>query len=92
MIELLEQVGTLRVLLKVYERPHYITELVRMDINPNGVASLDTLRRIRMNLVELRLITEEIEEGPRPKTFLVITPKGRRVAEKIKEIVEILEE
>jgi DNA-binding MarR family transcriptional regulator len=63
-----------------------------MDINPNGVASLDTLRRIRTNLQELDLITQEIEEGPRPKTFLVITPKGRRVAEKVREILEILEE
>ena len=38
------------------------------------------------------LIIEQIEEGPRPKTFLVITEKGRRVAEKVKEVLEILEE
>jgi len=38
------------------------------------------------------LIIEEIEEGPHPKTFLVITDKERRVAQKIREIQEILEE
>ena len=53
---------------------------------------LDALRKVRRNLAELGLIIEKIEEGPRPKTFLVITEKGRRVAEKVKEILKILEE
>jgi DNA-binding MarR family transcriptional regulator len=52
---------------------------------------LDALRKVRFNLSKLGLITEEIKEGPRPKTFLIITPKGRRVTEKIKEILRILE-
>ena len=92
MLELLEQTGMLRVLLRVSEKPRYVTELVRSSINENGIASLESIRRIRIGLTRLQLITEEIEEGPRPKTFLVITEKGRRVAEKIAQILEILEE
>jgi len=92
MIELLEQTGSTRTLLLLSERQHYVSELVRSTINPDGVASLDSLKKVRRNLAELGLIIEQIEEGPRPKTFLVITEKGRRVAEKVKEILEILEE
>ena len=33
-----------------------------------------------------------MDEGPRPKTFLIITPKGRKVAELIKRIQDVLEE
>jgi len=54
------------------------------------VASLDSLKTVRYNLGELGLITEETEEGVRPKTFLVITEKGKLVAEKIREIQKIL--
>ena len=91
-LELLEQIGALRTLLSTLEKPRYITELHRTSVNPQGVASLDALRKVRLNLAELGLIIEEIEEGPRPKTFLVITEKGKRVAEKIREVLAILEE
>ncbi len=91
MLELLEQTGVLRVLLSVSEKPRYITELVRSSINEGGIASLESIKKTRKSLAELGLIIEKIEEGPRPKTFLVITEKGRRVAEKIAEILQILE-
>ena len=92
MLELLEQTGALRCLILTSEKPRYITELRRTSVNPDGIASQDALRTIRANLSELGLIKEEMEDSIRPKTFLVITEKGKRVAKKIKEILEILEE
>ena len=91
-LEKFEQTGALRTLLLVEEKPRFITELKRSSIHPEGIASFDTIRSVRDNLAELGLIKEEMEEGARPKTFLVITEKGKRVAKKIKEILEILEE
>ncbi|MHA1956779.1 MAG: hypothetical protein ACW968_07610 [Candidatus Thorarchaeota archaeon] len=89
-LEFLEQTGALRTLLLVSQRRRYITELRRTSVNPEGVASQDSLKKIRYNLHELGLVTEEMEEGIRPKTFLVITEKGKLVAQKISEIQEIL--
>jgi len=73
------------------ERPRYVTEFLRSGLNPEGIVSQDALRKCRQNLRQLGLIVEETETGPRPKTFLRLTPKGQRVAEKIREILEILE-
>jgi len=91
-LKLLEQNGAVRSIILISERNRYVTELLKSSINPEGIMSQDSLKKVRHNLAALGLITEEIEEGPRPKTFLVITEKGRRVAEKVKEILEILEE
>ena len=91
-LDLLEQTGALRVLLLLNEKQRYITELRKSSVNPEGIMSQDSLWKCRRNLTELKLIIEEIEDGPRPKTFLVITEKGRRVAEKIAQILEILHE
>jgi hypothetical protein len=33
-----------------------------------------------------------MEDSIRPKTFLVITEKGKRVAKKLREILDLLEE
>lgn len=90
-IEFLEQTGALRALLLIGERPRFITELKSSSINPVGIVSLDALKIVRRNLADLGLIREEMEEGARPKTYLVITEKGKLVASKIKEIQEILE-
>jgi len=91
-LELLEQTGILQSLILLLEKQRYITELRRTSVNPVGIASQDALTRIRQNLTQLGLITEEIEEGLRPRTFLVITDKGRRVAQKLKDIQEVLDE
>ncbi len=72
--------------LTVCSSPSYIL------VWPDGIMSQDSLKKYRRNLADLGLIIEQIEEGPRPKMFLVITKKGRRIAEKIREIMEILEE
>jgi hypothetical protein len=69
-----------------------VTQLKRSAVNPEGVASQDALKVVRVNLQELGLITEDIEEGPIARTYLTVTEKGRRVAQKIREIQEILEE
>lgn len=91
-LELLEQTGALRALLLLDERQRYITELRRTSLNPKGIVSQDALMKIRHNLKNLGLAEEVTESGPRPKTFLVITEKGKKVAEKIREIQGILEE
>lgn len=39
----------------------------------------------------ISIIREEMEEGARPKTFLVITEKGKRMTEKLMVIQDILE-
>ena len=91
-LELIEQTGALRALLLISEKQRFVTELRKTSVNPTGIMSQDALRKVRLNLSELGLIIEEIEEGPRPKTFLVITEKGRRVAQKVAEMLEILDE
>jgi len=93
-LEKLEQLGALRLLVLLSEKERYVTELLRGRTNPEGITSQDSLRMCRWELGErgLGLIEEHMEKGPRPKTFLVITEKGRRVAKKIKEIEGILEE
>ena len=91
-LELIEQTVALRALLLISEKQLFVTELRKTYVNPTGIMSQDALRKVRMNLSELGLIIEEIEEGPRPKTFLVITEKGKRIARKVAEILEILEE
>ncbi|MFW9890229.1 MAG: hypothetical protein ACFFER_18755 [Candidatus Thorarchaeota archaeon] len=91
-MERIDQDGILRLILALSERPHYISEIIRRSINPNGFMSQTSLSRYRKALVDLGLILEETEEGPRPRTFLTITEKGRRVAEKLREIEAILRE
>lgn len=61
-------------------------------MNPEGIASQNALDTVRQNLVQLGLITQSMEEGPRPRTWLTITEKGRRVADLIKSIQTLLEE
>ena len=91
-LELLEQNGILRALVAIVEKPRYVTELRKSGVNPEGIMSLDSLDKCRANLSKLGLITERIDEGPRPRTWLTITEKGRRVAQKVREIQRILED
>ncbi len=92
LLEKLESVGSLRLLLLLQVRQRYVTELIKRAWNPEGIMSQDALRKCRNNLSKLGLVKEVMEEGPRPKKFLVITDKGRKVAEKVCEIQDILEE
>ena len=68
-----------------------LRNLVRVSF-PEGVAIFDSLNKCRRSLGDLGFIEKVIQEGSHPKTFVVITDKGRCVAQKIMEIQEILEE
>ena len=91
-LELIEQTGLLRALVLLSEKKRFVTELKRSAFNPRGIGSQSTVTKVREILSRLELATEQIEEGPRPRTFLVITEKGRLAAAKIKELVEIVED
>ena len=93
-LEGIEHQGSLQLLLTLAtsNQREYITSVIRRKGNDRGFITLTSLNDCRIDFPKLGLMVEEIEEGPRPKTFLVITGKGRRVAEKVKEILEILEE
>lgn len=86
--------GALQLFLALYDEPKYITLVLKRSSNPEGFISQTALYEATRELGEkgLGLIREETEEGSRPKTFLVITEKGKRVAQKLTEIQEILEE
>ena len=90
LLTLLEQTGLLRTLVLVVEKDRFITELKHSAVNPNGIGSVQTIWRVRDNLVELGLIQVVEEEGPRAKKFLRITPKGSRFVKWLrKALVEI---
>jgi DNA-binding MarR family transcriptional regulator len=90
-IDLLEQTGILRLLLLVEEKNRHIGEIIRDSQNTEGIASQTTITHCRRKLSELDLITEETDTVTPFRTFLIITDKGRLVAEKIREIEAILE-
>ena len=90
-IELLEQTGILRLLLLVEEKNRHIGEIIRDSQNTEGIGSQATVTHCRRKLSELELINEETENVTPFKTFLIITEKGRLVAQKIREIAAILE-
>jgi predicted transcriptional regulator len=94
LLEGIEHQGALQLLLKLATSKHkeYITSVIRRKGNDDGFITLTSLGDCRRDFKKLGLMEEQIEEGPRPKTFLVITEKGKRVAEKIREMLEILEE
>ena len=90
-LEKLEYPGAMQLLLALVERQRYVTEILRKRSIPGGFISQTSLDKCRLHLEELGLMKEEMEEGPRPRTYLIISDKGRRVAQKIREIQEILE-
>ncbi|MGC9193798.1 MAG: transcriptional regulator [Thermoplasmata archaeon] len=61
-------------------------------INNKGISST-TLYRTIATLKEMNLINSTIDNTKYPpQNMISLTPKGRKVAEKLKEIEEILEE
>lgn len=85
-IEKLEQTTALRALLCIYENEkiwhHKLMEELKITHAP-------TLNRGLLNLKELGLI-DDIKEPPGrgSKRWLIVTEKGRKIAEKVKEIEE----
>lgn len=90
-LTLLEQTGILRLLLLLDQREHHIAELKRTSVNPKGIGSQTAVDNCRRKLAELELAKEWTEEVTPFKTLLIITEKGRLVAQKIREIEAILE-
>ena len=91
-LEKLEYPGAMQLLLALVERKRYVTEILRKRSVPNGFISQTSLGKCRLHLKELGLMKEEMEESARPRIYLVITDKGRHVAQKIREIQKILDE
>ena len=93
-LDQIEIPGALRLLLALSERNRYITEVLRKRSNPEGFISQTSLDECRdkMGKRGLGLIEEHMDEGPRPKTHLVITEKGRKVAELVKRIQTVLKD
>ena len=85
-LRLLEQTGALRTLVLLNERRRFISELKRCAMNPGGVASQDALRVVRTKLLRLGLVTEYIEDGRTPRTYLALTERGKLVAQMVNEI------
>ncbi|MHA1903618.1 MAG: hypothetical protein ACXADL_16730 [Candidatus Thorarchaeota archaeon] len=67
--------------------------LHRTAVNPEGVASQDGLRNARLVLLHVNLIELYFgRETPRPRLYLRLTEKGRKVAEHLKAIEDLLSE
>jgi hypothetical protein len=94
-LEKIDPRGALRllyVLANQEKNQNYVSNFLRGQDKSDGFISQSSLKDCRRDFSEMNLLNEQVDEGPRPKTFLIITPKGRRVAEKVKEILDILSE
>lgn len=88
MLKYLEQIGTLRVLLFLEKNEGSNITKMKNEIDDLSQAGLYTALKA---LLALELIRDEVSTYPRMRRFY-LTEKGKRVAAKIKEIKEILEE
>jgi hypothetical protein len=52
---------------------------------PEGLAIFDSLNKCLRSLGDSGFIEKVMQEGPRSKTFVVITDKWRRAAQKVRE-------
>lgn len=90
MIEIFEKKGTIRILLLLYEKQgrHYSKyELAKAsELNMKTVDS-----RLRV-LKKLELLKETLEVGPRARTEIALTPKGKEVAKLLIQIKEKINE
>lgn len=89
-LEKLEQTTALRILAFLHKKKKtYLSELMR-GINSTDA---DTVNRGIEKLVELGLMVDEgfEEKGRGKRRWLLITEKGRIVAEKVKAVMESLE-
>ena len=90
MIEIFEKKGTIRILLLLYEKEgrHYSKyELAKAsELNMKTVDN-----RLRL-LESLKLVRETPEVGPRARTEIAITPKGKEVAKLLIQIKEKISE
>lgn len=89
----LERTGALRLLLTFLEKDYHVSDLIRRTTDGTGVASQPALEKTRTALTKLGL-TEEYEKlyelSGKTRLYLRLTAKGRRVAEYVKTIADIL--
>ncbi len=82
------------ILLKIHEsKVTNVATLTRNSYNPEGVASGAVVTRVRRQMRELGLITEEVRSAQRRGGKWIdirLTERGRRVAELFVEIIELI--
>lgn len=81
----LEQVGAIQILLFLLEKPLKMTELTELFQGSNT-----TIYRAVPKLRNLGLIEDKVTSYPVKRIFN-LTEKGRKVAEKLREIEKLLE-
>lgn len=87
MKERLEKTGAIQVLSALF---HTNEPLMMMELQKKVQCSNETMRSAVEVLLELGLIQQKIEKGPPPRRLTFLTEKGRKVAEKLEEIEQIL--
>jgi len=83
-IEQLERRYILQILLFLYDRE----KAIYSEIVNNIPGSEPTKHKALRQLVDMQLLKEERKH---PRRYLTLTPKGKKIAEKLKEIQKILE-
>jgi len=94
-LEKLERIGCLQLLLLLLDGPVHITGMIRRGQGENGIATQNAMKATRRALAEMGLVEEYEEDVPLTRTrriYVRLTPMGRRVAEHLKSIAEILSE
>jgi DNA-binding PadR family transcriptional regulator len=93
-LEGLERTGALRLLVCLLDGDKYISQLIRRH-ETKGISSQPALEKTRTSLDRLGLIEEREEFNEltkKTRLYLQLTPKGRKVANHTKEIVQVLSE
>jgi DNA-binding HxlR family transcriptional regulator len=67
------------------------SEPIKLNDLSDTVTSYRTLDALTNRMVEEGVITKKLERRNYITTFLELTPKGRSIAEKLKEAMEILQ-
>ena len=90
MIEIFEKKGTIRILLLIYEKEGrlYSKYELKNALNLN-MRTIDN--RLRL-LKTLKLVRETLEVGPRARTEIALTSKGKEVAKLLIQIKEKINE
>lgn len=87
-IEKLENSGALTVLITIYN----LKKTYQDELRRESKIGINTLKSRLVELQSVGLIKEETEDKFGGKHYLWLTPKGKRIAEKLVEIEEILKE
>ena len=83
--------GALEIMLRLLEGPQYTSVFYKSELTPDGVGSAQTVSRVIKVLLELNLISRDAAKM-RPRIYLSLTEKGKKVAHHLKAIEEILQE